>query len=266
MGVCVCLKIRQTVHWRVLLHVGLDKAWKNKNQIQSQEDLEGGESFKTCVHRYLFSHFLRDSKDSTYQEYSSQTTKFLWEQCDTELWSSEGPKKQKQEPAEKWKPKTFELTERGILNREPKHFLFPNRNMCTCKSFRRAMEMAICSAPMSSNASRIHSVPTLNKSSFLSELLITALHSAVTVNLTCGVLSFRALCVRGFLICLGQTVLATQEAMYCPWGVYSCYQKIRSCMNSAISKGPPKHGRHRSPAHHTIAPKIRPKRFHIGDT
>lgn len=242
MGVCVCLKIRQTVHWRVLLHVGLDKAWKNKNQIQSQEDLEGGESFKTCVHRYLFSHFLRDSKDSTYQEYSSQTTKFLWEQCDTELWSSEGPKKQKQEPAEKWKPKTFELTERGILNREPKHFLFPNRNMCTCKSFRRAMEMAICSAPMSSNASRIHSVPTLNKSSFLSELLITALHSAVTVNVTWGSWASGPCVSEGFSYALDKQCLPHRKQCIARGGFIVAIRKYEAAWTAQSARALPNTG------------------------
>lgn len=40
-----------------------------------------------------------------------------------------------------WKPKIFELTREGILNQEPKHFLFPTRNMHARERFRQAMRL-----------------------------------------------------------------------------------------------------------------------------
>lgn len=84
------------------------------------------------------------------------------------------------------------------------------------------------------------------------------MHCAVTVNLTCGFLSLRAMCVRRLLICLGQTLLAPQEAIHCLWGLLllSRNTKQRDC---TISEGPPKQGLYHSPAQRATASKIQPE-------
>ena len=68
------------------------------------------------------------------------------------------------------------------------------------------------------------------------------MHSAVTVNLSCGVLSLRAMCVRRFLICLWTNSACHTRSNASLVAFYCCYHEIWSCATTQSTRVLPNKG------------------------